>query len=100
MILYFELIKNKHFHSSLNCDPDELFPYEALEQQLKKFGLFAVPMAAMLLPMIKTTQDENIGMDEIAESDEIKLGSNPLENIECMERMRGVIEDLVRFGYI
>lgn len=83
----------------LGCDPDKLFPYEALQEQLRKFGLFAVAMGAMLLPSLTANQSDIPDLDEASEKGEANW-FNPLENRKCLERMRDIIDDVVRMGLI
>lgn len=83
----------------MGCDPDEIFPYTALEEQLKKFGIFAVPMAALLLPILKS---DLVDSDLAEESmiDEVRAFCSPLNNPVFVERMRQVIDEVVRLGYL
>lgn len=67
---------------------------------MKKFGLFAIPMAGMLLPILTGNQDEVPDLDEISEKKVFESWCNPLENPLFVERMRGVIDDVVRLGFI
>lgn len=87
------------FIRRLGCEPNEVFSFEALEKQLKKNGVFAVPMAAMLLPML-TSDVGAPDLDEISSSDKIEIYSDPLKNPVFIERMREVINDVVRLGYL
>lgn len=57
-------------------------------------------MAAMLLPILTSSNSDVPDLDEVCEQEEIKQWSNPLENKVFVERMRGVVEDVVRLNYI
>lgn len=85
----------------LKCDPETLFPYEALEGQLQKFGYFAIAMGAMLLPNLTAERSAvPADLDEYAEQEVLEDWYHPLKNSDFLERMRGVIDDAVQFGLI
>lgn len=84
----------------MGCDPEQLFPYKAFQDQWKKFGGFGLPMAAMLLPILTSSNAVVPDLDEMSEQEEMKAWSNPLENDVYVERMRGVIQDVVELGLI
>lgn len=90
---------NKICHR-LGCDPEKLFPYEALQEQLKKFGLYAIPMAGMLLPVLTARDGEVLDLDELGGDQPSSPWCNPLDNPLFIERMRGIIDDVVRLGFI
>lgn len=84
----------------LGCDPEKLFPFHALRDQWKKFGIIGTALAAMMIPMLTTTQEDMPDINEMAKEKVTQYWKNPLENPECMKRMRGVIEDVIRLGFV
>lgn len=97
----------------LGEDPEQLFSFEDLQKQLKKFGRFGLPMALMLVPMITTQTQDLPDMDKLAElMEEFKKGDQMSDEAkEFMEkgnesakrvaaRTHGVAIDMVRFGYM
>lgn len=84
----------------LGCNPDRLFPFEALQEQFKNFGLLAVCMSALMIPLLTTNQVDLPDLDDITKDNLLHELKDPLENPECMERMRGVMDDMIRLGFI
>lgn len=84
----------------MGCDAEKLFPYEALQQQLKEFGSFAVPMSALVLRVLVSKPTDVPDLDELAQRERPKDWINPLANPLYVERMRGIIDDVVRLGFI
>lgn len=84
----------------MGCDPEKLFSYKVFKGEWKKFGAFGLPMAAMLLPILTSSNSVVPDLDEMCEQSELKAWINPLKNDVYVERMHGVIEDIVRLGLI
>ncbi|XP_031627278.1 uncharacterized protein LOC116343395 [Contarinia nasturtii] len=101
------------YHSSLSTtieklgsDPDGLFSYENLQNELKKFGEFTLLVVPMLL-LVKITNPKDIKPIGdysacVERGEEIDLINNLDE--ETQEKFSGLIndlfDDLVRLGYI
>ncbi|XP_049537410.1 uncharacterized protein LOC125952148 [Anopheles darlingi] len=90
----------------LGHNPQEVFPRTALMRQLRTFGRFGVLMAVFLVPMLCTRNEDLLDMDEAAEKyrdgQEMDLGMlvrNANQSAYAV-RMRGVIKDIVRYGYL
>lgn len=90
---------------SVDLDAEKLFSYQTLQEQLRKYGIFGMSIASTLLPML--TSDENTCPDLDALAEHIqsrKSDYNPFAAEETKEkfnkRMRDVLVDLDRFGYI
>lgn len=89
----------------LGSDAEKLFPYSALKSELKRVGKFGLIMAVMLLPVLVTTSENSMDLDAVAE--QISNGET-IEQPELKEdaqvkfnvRMRDVLIDLARFGYL
>lgn len=115
---YHELIKIYHnslskFLKRLGEDPEILFPFEALEGQLKKFGRFGMPCSLMLLPIITTQSRDLPDFDKMAEMmDEFKKGDGMSDEAKAFQesfmkhatrvgsRTRDVAVDMVQLGYM
>lgn len=93
------------YHSSLatlleqvGSDPQELFPFAALQEQLKSFGKFAVIMAAFDVPILCTDPAEmpDLNGGDLAEG----FAASPEAQLRYAGRMGGIIRDAVRYGYL
>lgn len=101
------------FLKRLGEDPEQLFPFDELLKQLKKFGRFGMPMALMLIP-ITTTQTKDLpDFDRLAElMEEFKKGDQMSDEAKQFveasaqgakrvgARTRDVAIDMVRLGYM
>lgn len=87
------------------------FPFTALLRHLKKYGRFGVTMACMILPMLQTKSDELMDMDFMAEKmkeNDPKVMEEMMKNFmekssgyqKTKKRMREVLEDAMRYGYL
>lgn len=85
----------------LGSDPDKLFPFDVLQEHLKKFSVFGLYMALMVL-FFMTSETEEIP-DIHSMTDEQDLMSKlqfESKNIEKYnDRISGVLLDFVKFGY-
>lgn len=88
----------------LGSDPAKLFPFDALQDQLRQFGRFGMITATMLLPMLTTAAEAIPDLDELAETFQ---NVPPTENsvfisdkVAFNKRMRDVVVDMDRLGYI
>ncbi|XP_050086877.1 uncharacterized protein LOC126571973 [Anopheles aquasalis] len=90
----------------LGHNPQEVFPRTALMRQLRTFGRFGVLMAVFLVPMLCTRNEDLVDMDEAAEKyrdgEEMDIGmlTKNANQKDYAVRMRGVIKDIVRYGYL
>lgn len=95
------LVYSKLSTFRIGSDPEKLFPFSALEDQLRRFGIFSLPMACMLLPMLTIKERVPLDLDEVATSDmTVSDFCSPLQNPIFLERMRGVLDDLQQLGFI
>lgn len=93
----------------MGSDPQKLFPYEALLDQLRNFGLYTIFVGAMLVPMLCAEVASMPNFDDIAEkvskgednvvdddffqvSDESKFAYN--------KKVTDIFDDMVRIGCI
>jgi hypothetical protein len=103
------------YHRSLKETLDHLggdtmtqFPFTAFLRQLKQFGKFGVIMASFMIPMLTTSNDQLPDMDFMAEN---MTNPDPAVMEEMMksfmqgsqganERIREVLLDAIRYGYL
>lgn len=86
-------------------DPDELFPFHVLQEQLHKFGKFGISIASTLLPMLTSEEDSCPDLDALAEHIQNRENDhNPFAAEKTQgvfnKLMRDVIVDVDRLGYI
>lgn len=91
-------------------DPDKIYPFDALKQELKKFGRFGLIMSICLLSFVTISPDDMPDMDEAMEElmkeDRDTGTKNSMmlaaeANSKLMEpRIRDIILDIDHFGYI
>lgn len=106
---YDNLIRIYYKHLSqhltrLGSNPEKLFTFKDLLDQLKKFGQYGLISASMVLHLMTTKTEDNPDMDEIAERikrGEIVDGYMGVKeaNSAYKSRMSDVIRDVVRLGY-
>ncbi|KAL7029770.1 hypothetical protein ACKWTF_006353 [Chironomus riparius] len=110
MDVYYDTLAD--FIKRLGSNPDKVFPREAFNEHLKKFGKFGFIMAMMVLPMFTANAEDIPDMDAMAEKfQDLKETGEKLDPSEIVdfssfktvdvfnERMRDVIQDMYDFGY-
>lgn len=103
----------KHYYEKLSetitklgSEPQKLFPYDAFEKQLKKFGKFVFAMGP-LLTQFMVVDPENIGnLDEVTKSianneegADFITGFNEKTQKEYDQRINGLFTDLIDLDY-
>ncbi|XP_026462580.1 uncharacterized protein LOC113364307 [Ctenocephalides felis] len=94
------------FLHELGSDPEKMFPYRALQDQLKEFGKFGILMSLMVIQAMVMQPEETPDLDEVA-----RIMEEDPENMKFMDpsaaseviyksRMRDIIKDMDRLGYI
>jgi len=108
---YTEVLKLYHKSLStvlnkLGSDAEKIFSYDDFQDQLKKFGCYALITAPMLLNIITAKPDDIPDLDNMAEEFKDKsieesmkafMGNAPVEKFNS--RIRDVVQDIVRLGY-
>lgn len=92
----------------LGSDAQQLFPYSMMQEHFRKFGKYGLILSAALLPMITTEKGNGINLDEIANEIANNQSPDKFENLFSSDkskqkfniRMRGVVIDMVRLGYV
>lgn len=91
----------------LGSDPNKLFPFEALLEQLKQFGKYGVITGSILLSIFLAEPDTIPDLGDLSEklneydgavNDLLKIPENAKAEYNC--RMRDMMEDAARFEYI
>lgn len=92
--------------TKLGSDAEKLFSFDDLQNQLKKFGRYALIITPMLLNIITSKADDIPDLDNLAEEfkdkpieEGMKAFINDAANDKFDARMRDVIQDVVRLGY-
>lgn len=71
-------------------------------EQIRKSGFSMIVWASFILPGATADRDDVPNLDDMAEETTQggKTFANPMENPVFVERMRGVIQDAIQFGWI
>lgn len=89
------------FLRELGSDPDKLFPFEVLQEHLKKFCVYGLYMAVMVLYLITSDVEDIPDIHSITDEDDAmekwKFESRNIEKFNS--RIRGVILDFIKYGY-
>lgn len=88
------------FNFSFGSNPEKLFPFEALQQQLRTFGIFGISVGALMLPMLTSDSNDCAKLEEIAEQMQSGETTDVFENTSkaTQLRLRDLIVDLDQFG--
>lgn len=91
---------------ALGSDPDELFTFEDLLSEVKRFGVYALLMSPMLLQVSLAHSNEISNMDEmfdrVAEGESkinLVTGLSSEGQSEYHRRLNEVFEDVINLGY-
>ncbi|KAJ6632707.1 hypothetical protein Bhyg_16080 [Pseudolycoriella hygida] len=110
-VYYTEIIQLYHKALSANLnkmgsDANKIFSFEDLQDQLKKFGSYALIIAPMLLNIITTKPDDIPDLDNLAEEfkdktveEGMKAFINDASIDKFNARVRDVVHDILRLGY-
>lgn len=90
----------------MGSDPEKHFPYALMLEHFRKFGKFGLILSTVVLPMMTADDGNGINLDEIAEN--MKNGKEIDNNLFISEnsrskfltRLRDVVADMARLGYI
>lgn len=93
--------------SRLGSDPEKLFPYTLMLDHFRKFAKFGLILSTALLPIITSEDGHGIDIDGISECVQ-NVKENSTADVLISEksrnkyntRLRGVVSDMVRLGYI
>lgn len=91
---------------SLGPDVAHIYPYQTMLEQLQKCGKFGLYIATLEIPMLTSNPRTNPDLEQLSEKvgDRIELSDNYFITAESAgrskERLRDVIVDMQRLGYI
>lgn len=78
-----------------------------MQEHFRKFGKYGLILSSALLPMITAEKGNAIDMDEAANDMANNQNSKTFDNLisetsrdKFSKRMRGVVVDMVRLGYV
>lgn len=92
----------------MGSDPEKLYPYSLMLDHFRKFGKYGLLMATLLLPIILADKGQGVDLDEATNNSEHYKDteiSDPFFITESSrskfkKRLRDVVVDMVRLGYI
>lgn len=85
------------FLRQLGSDPEDLFPFDAFLDQMKRFSVYGVVMTQMVLYLMMSDSDEVVKVGENMDATPFDV---EIRNIgKYKERITGVFKDVVRLGY-
>lgn len=88
----------------LGSNPEEVFPYKALEDQLRKFGKFGLAIASMLVPLLMSGANADTLADDLngSPNNSPNNSSNTESGLSDVikKRLRDIVSDMYRLGYI
>lgn len=91
----------------MDSDPNKLFPYEALLDQLKRFGKYGILTGIILIAIFTADPDSIPDLSEFSErvneyegaiDNLLKVPEDKLDDFQT--RVCDLIEDSARFGYL
>ncbi len=92
--------------TKLGSDASKLFTFDDLQDQLKKFGCYALIIAPMLLHILTTKPDDIPDLDNLAEEykdKSVEEGMKAFMTDSAIDkfnaRIRDVVQDIIRLGY-
>lgn len=93
------------FHFRLGSDPEELFPFSLMQLHFQKFAKYGLILAAIVLPIITAERGIAIDLDQIANDnlthvDMFDTFISENSRSKFNKRMRDVVVDMIRLGYI
>lgn len=93
--------------SRLGSRPEKLFPYETMQEHFRKFGKIGLVFATAVLPVITAEKGNAIDLDEAANNMANNKGADAFDGFvseksreKFTKRMRDVVIDMVRLGYV
>lgn len=98
----------------MGSDPEKLFSFDLMMEHFHKFGRFGLIAATALLPIITSDNKQEINLDEMADEynnyiddtvekpkdEDMPTFVTKDSQEKFNKRMRGVVIDMVRLGYI
>lgn len=83
----------------LGSDPEKLFTRENLNEELKRFGNFALIVTPLFILSALIQLSESNTDGSVEENTDISSGLSEENQIEYDRRINGLLEDVVDLGY-
>lgn len=107
------MILNKFYFRRLGSLPNKVFPRDALDDQLRRFGRFGILMGIWVIPLFVSDPEDSLDFELIAlrckecrddptkefDTNLVELTSESKKK-QLEDRWMGVFEDMYRLGYI
>lgn len=84
----------------LGSNPEEIFPYSALEDQLRKFGKYGLVSASILVPLFTSGDGAEQFTENLQNSEDDNDNAAPELPVACKQRLRDIVADMYNLGYI
>lgn len=93
--------------NNLECNANELFPFDVLQNQMKMFGKFGVIMSTFILPALLSKDEEIVDLNFVMDQNSKEMNEmaehvvdKMIETDSFTERIRDVIFDAIDYGYL
>lgn len=90
----------------MGSDPEKLFPYDLMQEHLRKFARYGLILSTVLLPVITCENDYVPDFESIGENVEKGTLEDPSSIVtenslkKMNKRFRDIVDDMVRLNYI
>lgn len=91
----------------LGSDTEKLFPFSLMELHFQKFAKYGLILATILLPVMTAERGIGIDLNQITENQDHSTNLNIFDTFitknsrnKFNKRMRDIVVDMVRLGYI
>jgi len=93
--------------NNLECNANELYPFDVLQNQMKMFGKFGVIMSTFILPALLSKDEEIVDLDFVMDQNSKEMNEmaehvvdKMIETDSFTKRIRDVIFDAIDYGYL
>lgn len=90
----------------LGSNPDELFTFDDLQSELKRFGFYGLLFSPMMIRISQATSSDINNLEDMSDKtadgesgNGLLSGLSESGQLEFERRFNGVIEDVVKLGY-
>lgn len=81
----------------MGSNPDTVFPYNQFMDQMRKYAKYGLVFASFFIPIFFANKDAETLTDDIQNENN---NDTPELSVECKTRIRDVVADMYRLGYI
>ena len=93
--------------NNLECNANELYPFDVLQNQMKMFGKFGVIMSTFILPALISKDEEIVELNFVMDQNSKEMNEmaehvvdKMIETDSFTKRIRDVIFDAIDYGYL